>query len=67
MAEKHSIPVSDERYAKLQREAAAMGMSIETYVEFRENSRDRKLDPQFQSAAKYLFRKFPETLRKLAQ
>lgn len=50
-------------------EAAAkeMGLSVPAYVEFLTNCAKRQHDAKFMDAAKYVFKNYPETLKKLAQ
>lgn len=53
--------------AALEREAKAMGLDVPTYVAFLRDCNLKGLDARFRDAAKYVFSKYPETLRKLAQ
>ncbi len=52
---------------RLEAEAKRMGLSVPAYVEFLRNSRDRNLDARFKDAAGYVFKKYPETMKKLAE
>ena len=53
--------------AALEREAKAMGLDVPAYVAFIRDCHLKGLDGRFRDAAKYVFGKYPETLRKLAQ
>jgi hypothetical protein len=56
-----------EQADRLEAEAKAMGLPVPAYVEFLKNCHRRKHDGQFADAAKYVFKNFPQTLKKLAQ
>ncbi len=52
---------------RLEAEAKAMGLPLAAYIEFLDNCHNRQHDAQFKDAARYVFKNFPETLKKLAQ
>jgi hypothetical protein len=52
---------------RLDAEAKAMGLPVPAYVEFLRNCQQRSHDPHFKDATRYVFKKYPETLKKLAQ
>ncbi len=44
-----------------------MGLTVPAYVEFLKNSQQPGHDAKFADAAGYVFKKFPQTLKKLAE
>lgn len=62
-----NIPIPAELAKDLETRAARFGMSLSTYVGFLARVDVHRHDPQFVSARKFLFSKFPASLRKLSQ
>lgn len=62
-----SITLPTDLAERLQQQAKAMGLSVSTYLLMLEKERQRSADPQFNQAVKFLFNKYPDTMRKLAQ
>jgi hypothetical protein len=52
---------------QLSRDAADMKLSLPAYLAYLRECSARQLDASFRDAAKYMFAKYPETLRKLSQ
>ena len=48
-------------------EAKAMGLPVPAYVEFLKNCHQQQHDAKFVDAAKYIFKNYQKTLKKLAQ
>ncbi len=67
MSQATTVEFSKEQHDRLAAEAGAMGLTIPAYVEFLANSRHRLHDGQFVDATRYVFKNYPETLKKLAQ
>ena len=67
MSSTRPIEFPVEQADRLEAEAKAMGLPVPAYVEFLKGCNQNKLDPQFVDAAKYVFKNFPQTLKKLAQ
>lgn len=53
--------------ARLQRDAQAMGLSLPAYLAFLEQCRQGRLDAKAQDAARFMFSKHGDSLRKLAE
>jgi hypothetical protein len=51
----------------LSRDAEAMKLSLPAYLSFLRECNTRQLDAKFRDAAKFMFSKYPDTLRKLSQ
>lgn len=67
MSQTRSIPFPVEQADRLEAAAKAMGLPVHAYVEFLGNAQERQHDAKFQDAAKFLFKNYPKTLRKLAE
>jgi hypothetical protein len=67
MSQTRTIEFPSDQADRLEAEARAMGLSVPAYVEFLKNCTERQHDAKFMDAAKYVFKNFPETLKKLAQ
>ena len=52
---------------RFERDAKAMGLSLPAYFAYLEQCRLGRLDPKAQDAARFMFGKHRESLRKLAQ
>jgi len=61
------INLPSDMAKRLEAAASAMGMDIPAYIAFLEQCRQGRLDPKAQDAARFMFRKHDESLRKLAQ
>ena len=44
-----------------------MGLTVPAYIEVLQNCQRRQHDPKFVDAAKYVFKNYPQTLKKLAE
>lgn len=51
----------------LESEAKASGMTVPAYVQFLRNCEARQHDAKFVDAARYVFKNYPQTLKKLAE
>lgn len=67
MSQTRHIEFPVEQAAQLEAAAKAMGMTVPAYVEFLKNCRERGHDAKFAEAAGYVFKKYPQTLKKLAE
>lgn len=67
MSQTRTIEVSGEQADRLEAEAKAMGLTVPAYIEFLQNCQRRQHDPKFVDAAKYVFKNYPQTLKKLAE
>ena len=52
---------------RLEAEARAMGLPVAAYIEFLRNCNQRQHDAKFVDAARYVFKNYPKTLKKLAE
>lgn len=62
-----SVELPIEQFRKLEEQAQKMGLSLPAYIAFLEQCRTGKLDAKAQDAAKFMFSKHGDSLRKLAQ
>ncbi len=62
-----NINIPPELAQQLQARAKSMGMDLATYLRFLENRSQRGHSPGLERAMKQLYRRYPATLRKLAQ
>ena len=60
-----TLPV--ELAERLERDARAMGLDLPAYLVFLDQCRSGRLDAKAQDAARFMFSKHGESLRKLAQ
>jgi hypothetical protein len=67
MIETRTIDLPRTLADRLEESAKAMGVTVAAYVEFLEQCRKHQLDAKFADAARYVFKNYPETLKKLAQ
>jgi hypothetical protein len=56
-----------EQFRRLDEEARKMGLSVPAFIAFLEQCRAGRLDSAAQDAARFMFTKHGESLRKLAQ
>ncbi len=61
------VTLPSDLVAELTAAAKAMGLDLAAYLVFLRRSHERRHDAKFRDAAKYVFSKYPNTLRKLAQ
>lgn len=62
-----NIPMPEDLARQLQANAAKAGLSLPTYIALLARVDVRKHDPAFVSAAQYLFKKFPQSLKRLSE
>lgn len=62
-----SLTVPPDLARDLENQAKGMGMSVIAYLRFLMRVETRKHDAAFVDAAKFVFSKYPNTLRTLAQ
>jgi len=62
-----NLKVSTDIARSLEDQAKGMGVSVEAYLRFLMRVETRKHDAAFVDAAKFVFSKYPNTLRTLAQ
>jgi hypothetical protein len=62
-----NIPMPSDLASELESQASKFGMDLPTFMAFIARVHLRKLDREFTSAVKFLFTKYPNALRKLAQ
>ncbi len=67
MSPTRPIEFPTDQADRLEAEAKAMGMNIPAYIEFLKNCQQRQHDDKFVDAAKFAFKNYPQTLKKLAQ
>lgn len=67
MSATRPIHLPEDQADRLEAEAKAMGLPVAAYIEFLRNCHARRHDEQFKDAARHVFKKYPETLKKLAQ
>ncbi|HVU62454.1 MAG TPA: hypothetical protein VHC70_00650 [Phycisphaerales bacterium] len=67
MSDTRSIQFPADQADQLEAAAKAMGLTVPAYVEFLANCQRRQHDAKFVDAAKYVFKNYPQTLKKLAQ
>ncbi len=67
MSPTRPIEFPTEQADRLEAEAKAMGLPVPAYIEFLKNCHRRQHDAKFVDAAKYVFKNYPQTLKKLAQ
>jgi hypothetical protein len=67
MVPSRAIELPKELADRLETEAKAMGLTLPAYVEFLEACQKHKLDAKFVDAARYVFKNYPKTLKKLAE
>ncbi len=67
MSQTRPIQFPVEQAAQLEAAAKAMGLTVPAYVEFLKNSQQPGHDAKFADAAGYVFKKYPKTLKKLAE
>jgi hypothetical protein len=65
--ETKQIELPIEQFRRLEEEAKKMGVSLPAYIAFLEQCRLGRLDPKAQDAARFMFSKHGDSLRKLAQ
>lgn len=56
-----------EQADRLEADAKAMGLTVPAYIEFLKDCQRKQHDAKFVDAAKYVFKNYPQTLKKLAQ
>lgn len=61
------VPFPKDQFDRLEAEAKAMGLTVPAYINFVIEARKKGADAAFQDAAKYVFKSYPQTLKKLAQ
>ena len=52
---------------RLAKQATGMGLSLSAYLLLLERAQQRQLDSRFRSGLRFLFKKYPETLKALSQ
>jgi hypothetical protein len=62
-----SVELPIELIERLEAEARDMGLTLGSYVEFLRRCKHHQHSAAFVDASRYVFKKFPESLRKLAQ
>ena len=62
-----NIPMPSDLATELEKEAAKYGMDLPTFIALTSRVTLRQLDREFMSAVKFVFTKYPNALRKLAQ
>ena len=62
-----NVALPTDLVARLKANAEKMGLDLPAYLVFLEQSRLRQLDSRAQDAARYMFSKHADSLRKLAQ
>jgi len=62
-----NVPFPAGLAQELEARAAKAGMSLQTYIAFLARVDIRRHDPAFVAAVQHLFKKYPESLRKLAE
>lgn len=67
MAEEASISLPREQADQIVRQAAAMGISVPAYLHLLERAKSRGHDPRLLRAIRFVFTKYPETLKRLSQ
>jgi hypothetical protein len=67
MSATRPIELPVEQADRLEAAAKAMGLPVAAYIAYLENCHARQHDAQFKDAARYVFKNYPETLKKLAQ
>jgi hypothetical protein len=67
MKQTRPIELPVEQADRLEEEAKAMGLPVAAYIEFLRSSNLRKHDAKFVDAARYVFKNYPKTLKKLAE
>lgn len=65
--ETRPIELPIEQFRRLEEAAKKMGLSLPAFIAFLEQCRLGRLDPKAQDAARFMFSKHGESLRKLAQ
>lgn len=61
------IELPIEQFRRLEEQAKKMGLSLPAYIAFLEQCSAGRLDAKAQDAARFMFSKHGESLRKLAQ
>lgn len=61
------ISLPTDLVQQLEKQAKDMGLSLSSYLRFVATVKVRQHDAEFMDAAKYVFSKYPNALRKLAQ
>ncbi len=67
MSQTRTFEVPGEQADRLEAEAKAMGLTVPAYIEFLQNCQRRQHDSKFADATKYLFKNYPQTMKKLAE
>ena len=67
MADERSISLPREQAEQLARQAASMGLSVPAYLHLLERAKSHRNDPRFLRAIRFVFTKYPETLKRLSQ
>lgn len=62
-----NVPFPNDVLAQIEPRAKRFGMDVPTYLAFLARVEIHGHDKEFARAVKFVFSKFPETLRKLAQ
>jgi hypothetical protein len=62
-----NVPFPAELAKELQGRAERAGMDLPTYLAYLARVDIRSHDPAFAAATRHLFKKFPESMRKLAE
>ncbi len=62
-----NIPMPTELAKEMEAQAAKFGMDLPTFMAFIARVQLHRLDREFVSAVKFVFKKHPNALRKLAQ
>ena len=62
-----NVPLPADLAKELEAIAARAGMTLPTYIAYLARVEIRRHDPAFAAATQHLFKKFPESMRKLAE
>jgi hypothetical protein len=65
--ETKTIEFPVEQARRLEEEAKSMGLTLPAYITFLEQCRHGRLDAKAQDAARFMFSKHEQSLRKLSQ
>lgn len=62
-----NVPIPTDLAQELEQQAKRFGMSLATYIAFIARANLRQHDADFVRAARFVFSRYPATLRKLAE
>jgi carbamate kinase len=62
-----NVPLPTELVKELESRAAKSGLDVPTYVALLARMHIRQHDPAFRDAARFVFAKFPDALKRLSQ